>query len=81
MSKLCSLPPKTLGFENHLHPFELLHKDVLYYDCNTNESLIPLTMKIKDIHLSPFRFFHKKDHQFENASEKDHEAFISLQSI
>ena len=54
MSKLCSLPPKTLRFENHLHPFELLHRDVLYYDCNTNESLIPLTMKIKDIHLSPF---------------------------
>ena len=34
--------------------------------------------KIKDIGLSSFRLYNKKDHRFENLSKEEYEAFINL---
>ena len=36
--------------------------------------------KSKDVGLSSFRFYNKKDHRFENLSEEEYEAFIKVQS-
>ena len=72
-----SLPPKKLKFENHLLPFQLLYKDVLQNDDNKDE-LLHLKSKIKDIGLSSFRLYNKKDHRFENLSKEEYEAFINL---
>ena len=63
-----SLPPKKLKLEKHLLRFELLYMDVLHYERDINESLIHLKSKIKDVGLSSFRFYNKKDHWFENSS-------------
>ena len=74
-----SLPPKKLKFENHLLPFELFYRDVLQNDDNKDE-LLHLKSKIKDIGLSSFRLYNKKDHLFENLSKEGHEAFINLKN-
>ena len=73
-----SLLPKKLKFENHLLPLELLYRDVLHNESDMNDSLIHLKSKIKDVGLSPFRLYNKKDHRFENLSEEECEAFINL---
>ena len=73
-----SLPPKKLKFENHLLPFELLYRDVLRDGNGLDESLIHLKSKIKDIGLSSFRFYNKKDHKFDNLSKQEYEAFLNL---
>ena len=75
-----SLPPKKLKFENHLLPFELSCRDVLHNESDINDSLIHLKSKIKDVGLSSFRLYNKKDNRFENLSEEEYEAFINLQS-
>ena len=75
-----SLRPKKLKFENHLLPFELLYRDVSHNESDINDSLIHLKSKIKNVGLSCFRLCNKKDHQFENLSEGEYEAFINLQS-
>ena len=49
-------------------------------ESDINESLIHLKSKIKDVSLSSFRFYDKKDQRFENLSEEEHEAFINLKS-
>ena len=64
-----SLPPKKLKFENHLLPFELLYRSVLQDDDN-NDELLHLKSEIKDIGLSSFSLYNKKDHQFQNLSKK-----------
>ena len=75
-----SLPPKKLKFENHLLPFELLYRDVLRDENHLDESLIHLKSKIKDIGLSSFRFYNKKDHKLHNLSKEEYEAFVNLSS-
>ena len=72
-----SLLPEELEFENHLLPLELLHRDVLYNESGINDSLIHLKSK-KDVGLSPFTLYNKKDHRFGNLSEEEYEAFIDL---
>ena len=75
-----SLPQKKLKFQNHLLLFELLYREVLHDESNINESIIHLKCKIKDAGLSFFRLYNKTDHQFENVSAEEYEAFINLQS-
>ena len=75
-----SLPPKKFEFEDHLLPFELLHRDLLPNESDISVSLIHLKNKIKDADLSFFRLYNKKDHRNENLSEQEYEAFINLQS-
>ena len=72
-----SLPPKRFKFENYLLSFELLYRDV-YDSDNKNESLLHLKSKIKDVGLSSYRIYNKKDHRFENLSQKEYDAFINL---
>ena len=60
-----SIPPKHLKFENYLLPFELLYRDV-YESNNKDESLLHLKSKIKDVGLSSYRIYNKKDRRFEN---------------
>ena len=43
-----------------------------------NESILHLKSKIKDVGLSSFRLYNKKDHRFENLSEEEYQAFLSL---
>ena len=70
------IQPKKLKFENHLLPFELLCRNVLQ-DHDNKDELLHLKNKIKDIGLSSFRLYKKKDHWFENLSKEEHEAFIN----
>ena len=73
----CSLPPKRFKFENCLLPFELLYRDV--YDSDTkDESLLHLKSEIKDVGLSSYRIYNKKDHRFENLSREEYDTFINL---
>ena len=39
-----------------------------------------LKSKIKDVGLSSFRLYNKKDHRFENLTEYEYEAFLNLNS-
>ena len=72
-----ALQPKKLKFENYLFPFELLFRNV--YDENQwNQSILHLKSKIKDVGLSSLRLYNKKDHRFENLSEEEYQAFLSL---
>ena len=82
MSLLCiglnfALPPKKLKFENYLLPFELLSRNI-YDENQRNESILHLKSKIKDVGLSSFRLYNKKDHCFKNLSEEEYQAFLSL---
>ena len=72
-----ALPPKKLKYEDYLLPFELLYRDVLKNHENDN-SLIHLKSRIRDIGLSSFSLYNKKDHRFENLSKEEHAAFLSL---
>ena len=75
-----SLPLQKLKFENHLLPFELLYRDVLDDEKKDDDALMHLKSNVKDIGLSSFRFYHKKDHRFENLTEDEYEAFLNLKS-
>ena len=68
---------KRLKFENYLLPFELLYWDV-YDSDKKDESLLQLKSKKKDVGLSSYRIYNKKDHRFENLSQEEYEAFINL---
>ena len=72
-----SLPPKRFKFENYLLSFELLYRDV-YDSDNKNESLLHLKSKIKDVGLSSYRIYNKKDRRFENLWQKEYDASINL---
>ena len=72
-----ALPPKKLKFENYLLPFELLFRNICDEN-QRNESILHLKSKIKDVGLSSFRLYNKKDHGFENLSEEQYQAFLSL---
>ena len=74
------LPLQNLKFENHLLPFELLYRDVLDDEKKDDDALMHLKSKVKDISLSSFRFYNKKDHRFENLTEDEYEAFLNLKS-
>ena len=39
-----------------------------------------LKSKIKDVGLSSFRLYNKKDHRFENLTKDEYEAFLNLKS-
>ena len=74
------LPLQNLKFENHLLSFELLYRDVLDDEKKDDDALMHLKSKVKDIGLSSFRFYNKKDHRFENLTEDEYEAFLNLKS-
>ena len=73
------MSPKKLKFENYLLPFELLCRNVLQ-DHDNKDELLHLKSKIKDIGLSSFRLYKKKDHWFEILSKEEHEAFINFKN-
>ena len=75
-----SLPPQKFKFENHLLPFELLYSDVINDERNDDDALMHLKSKIKDVGLSSFRLYNKKDHRFENLTEDEYEAFLNFKS-
>ena len=79
-STLISLPPQKLKFENHLLHFELLYRDVINDERKDDDPLMHLKSKIKDVGLSSFRLYNKKDHRFENLTEDEYEAFLNLKS-
>ena len=75
-----SLTPQKFKLENHLLPFELLYRDVINNERKDDDALRHLKSKIKDVGLSSFRLYNKKDHRFENLTEDEYEAFLSLKS-
>ena len=75
-----SLLPQKLKFENHLLPFELLYRDVINDERKDDDALMHWKSKIKDVGLSSFRLYNKKDHRFENLTEDEYEAFLNLKS-
>ena len=75
-----SLPLQNLKFENHLLPFELLYRDVINDERKDDDTLMHLKIKIKDICVSSFRLYDKKDHRFQNLTEDEYEAFLNLKS-
>ena len=50
----------------------------IYGKNQRNESILHLKSYIKDVGLSSFRLYNKKDHRFEDLSEKVYQAFLSL---
>ena len=45
-----------------------------------DDCLLDLKRKIKDVGLSSFRWYNKKDHRFENLTKDEYTAFLSLKS-
>ena len=45
-----------------------------------DDALMHLKSKIKEVGLSSFRLYNKKDHLFQNLTEDEHEAFLNLKS-
>ena len=72
-----ALLPKDLKFENYLLPFELLFRNI-YESGDKDESLLYLKSKIKDVGLSSYRVYNKKDHRYENLSPEEYDAFVNL---
>ena len=72
-----ALLPKDLKFENYLLPFELLFRNI-YESGDKDESLLHLKSKIKDVGLSSYRVYNKKDHRYENLSPEEYDAFVNL---
>lgn len=75
-----AMPPKKLKYQDYLLPYELLYRNVM----NENEikdSLVFLQSRIKDVGLSTFRLYNKKDHRFENLNRQEYDAFIELTNI
>ena len=44
------------------------------------DTLVYLKSRLKEVGLSSFRLFNKKDHRFENLTREEYEAFIGLAS-
>ena len=74
------LPAQKLKFENHVFAFELLHQNVINGERKDDDARMHLKSKIKNVGLSSFRLYNKKDHRFENLTEDEYEAFLSLKS-
>ena len=66
-----AIPLKKLKFENYLLPFELLFRNISDEN-QRNKSILHLKSKIKDVGLSSFRLYNKKDHHFEDLPEEEY---------
>ena len=77
-----AIPPKKLKFENYLLLFETLFRDVCDNSnkVSDDDCLLDVKCKIKDIGLSSFRWYNKKDSRFENLTKDEYTAFLSLKS-
>ena len=58
----------------------MLYRDVINDEKKDEDALMHLKSKIKDVGLSSFRLYNKKDHCFENLTEDEYEAFLNLKS-
>ena len=72
-----SIPPKKLRYEDYLVNFELLYRDLSEFDV-TNEKLIFAKNELRNIALSSFNVYNKKNHKFENLTQDEHQAFLEL---
>ena len=59
-----ALSPKDLKFENYLLPFKVLFRNA-YDSSDKDESLLHLKSKIKNIGLTSYRVYNKKDYSYE----------------
>ena len=77
-----AIPPKKLKFENYLLLFETLFRDVCDNSnkVSDDDCLLDVKCKTKDIGLSSFRWYNKKDSRFENLTKDEYTAFLSLKS-
>ena len=74
-----AIPPKKLKYQDYLLPFELLYRDVMEED-EVKDSLNHLQARLKDVGLSSFRLYNRKDHRFENLTPSEYDAFLGLAS-
>ena len=58
----------------------MLYRDVINDERKEDDALMHLKSKIKDVGLSSFRLYNKKDDRFENLTEDEYEAFFNLKS-
>ena len=62
-----------MKFENYLLPFEILFRDVCdnLKNVSDNDCLLDVKCKIRDVGLSSFRWYNKKDNRFENLTKDE----------
>ena len=66
-----------LNLKTVYYHITVLYQDV--YDSDTkDDSLLHLKSEIKDVRLSSYRIYNKKDHRFGNLSQKEYDVFINL---
>ena len=58
----------------------MLYRDVVNDEKKHDHALMHFKSKTKDVGLSSFRLFNKKDHRFESLTEDEYEAFLNLKS-
>ena len=74
---ISALPPIDFKFKNYLLLFELLFRNA-YEISDKDECLLHLKSKIKDVRLSSYRVYNKKDHLYENFTPEEYGAFLNL---
>ena len=57
-----------------------MYRDVANDEKKHDHALMHFKSKTKDVGLSSFRLFNKKDHRFESLTEDEYEAFLNLKS-
>ena len=75
-----ALPPKKLRYEDYMLPFELLFRDFHSLD-KKEEELVFAKNDLRHIAFSSFKSYNKKEHKFENISQKEHKAFLELLDV
>ena len=72
-----ALPAKKLKYADYLLPFELLYRDINQLNVPKDE-LIFLKSKIKEVGLSSYRIYNKKNHNLENLTRNEYNAYVKL---
>ena len=75
-----AIPPKNLRYEDYMLQYELLYRDLSKIDI-TNEQLIFAKNEVRNLALSSFKFYNKKDHKYENLTKDEYDAFLELTQL
>ena len=76
-----AIPPKRVKYENYLLPFEILFRGLKCSREFSNEDLDFTKSKLKDIVLTSYRFYNKKNQSYENITKEEHAALLELISL
>ena len=76
-----AIPPKKLGHGDYLPPFEILFKNLKASGDISNENLNFSKVKLKDIALTPMRYYNINNHSLENLTKEEAGALIELAAL